>query len=312
MANNFEARISGTALVGNNLAARLAGVRSDALYARILFLFLGLPGVILAVFLTLSIAASGEDRLLNEQALLRVRGASVSQILKFIFQGVKNMRILIVEDEKSLADILKKGLMEEGYAADVAYNGEDGLFMAENEPSDIIILDIMLPIVDGITILKTIRKKGVKTPVLMLTAKDAMDDKISGLDSGADDYLTKPFHFEELLARIRALLRRNSDVKTSIVQVGDLYIDLASCEIKRENDQISLSAREYAIFELFVMNRNKVLSRTYISEHIYDYDFDLDSNVIDVFINRIRNKIDKKYKTKLIHTVRGAGYILKG
>ncbi len=222
------------------------------------------------------------------------------------------MRILIVEDEKSLADILKKGLMEEGYAADVAYNGEDGLFMAENEPSDIIILDIMLPIVDGITILKTIRKKGVKTPVLMLTAKDAMDDKISGLDSGADDYLTKPFHFEELLARIRALLRRNSDVKTSIVQVGDLYIDLASCEIKRENDQISLSAREYAIFELFVMNRNKVLSRTYISEHIYDYDFDLDSNVIDVFINRIRNKIDKKYKTKLIHTVRGAGYILKG
>ena len=222
------------------------------------------------------------------------------------------MRILIVEDEKSLADILKKGLMEEGYAADVAYNGEDGLFMAENEPSDIIILDIMLPIVDGITILKTIRKKGVKTPVLMLTAKDAMDDKISGLDSGADDYLTKPFHFEELLARIRALLRRNSDVKTSIVQVGDLYIDLASCEIKRENDQISLSAREYAIFELLVMNRNKVLSRTYISEHIYDYDFDLDSNVIDVFINRIRNKIDKKYKTKLIHTVRGAGYILKG
>ncbi len=222
------------------------------------------------------------------------------------------MRILIVEDEKSLADIIKQGLEEEGYAVDVAYNGEDGLFMAENEPSDIIILDIMLPIVDGMTILRTIRKARVKTPVLMLTAKDAIDDKISGLDSGADDYLTKPFHFEELLARIRALLRRNSDIKTSIIQVGDLSIDLTSREIKRENDEITLSAREYAILELLAMKKNKVLTRTYISEHIYDYDFDLDSNVIDVFVNRIRNKIDRKYETKLLHTVRGAGYILKG
>ena len=222
------------------------------------------------------------------------------------------MRILIVEDEKSLADIIKQGLEEEGYAVDAAYNGEDGLFMAENEPSDVIILDIMLPVVDGITILKTIRKAGVKTPVLMLTAKDAMDDKISGLDSGADDYLTKPFHFEELLARIRALLRRNSEVKTNIVQIGDLFIDLASREIKRKNDDITLSAREYAILELLAMKKNKVLSRTYISEHIYDYDFDLDSNVIDVFISRIRNKIDRKYETKLLHTIRGAGYVLKG
>ena len=222
------------------------------------------------------------------------------------------MRILIVEDEKSLADIVKKGLEEEGYAVDVAYNGEDGLFMAENEPSDIMILDIMLPIVDGMTILKNIRKAGVKTPVLMLTAKDAMDDKISGLDSGADDYLTKPFHFEELLARIRALLRRNSEVKTSFIEVGDLVIDLASHEVKRKKNQITLSAREYAILELLAMKKNKVLSRTYISEHIYDYDFDLDSNVIDVFVNRIRKKIDREYKTKLIHTVRGSGYILKG
>jgi len=222
------------------------------------------------------------------------------------------MRILIVEDEKSLADIVKKGLEEEGYAVDAAYNGEDGLFMAENEPSDLIILDIMLPIIDGMTILSTIRKKGVKTPVLMLTAKDAVTDKVFGLDSGADDYLTKPFHFEELLARIRVLLRRDAETKTAVIEIGDLFIYMASHEVKRGGKDIMLSAREYALLELMAVNRNKVLSRTYISEHIYDYNFDLDSNVIDVFVNRIRNKIDRGYETKLIHTVRGTGYILKG
>jgi heavy metal response regulator len=221
------------------------------------------------------------------------------------------MRILIVEDEKSLAEAIKKGLEEEDYAVDVAYNGEDGLFMAENEPSDLIILDIMLPIVDGMTILKKIRETGVKTPVLMLTAKDAITDKVSGLDSGADDYLTKPFHFEELLARIRVLLRRDSEVKTCVIQIGDLLIDMASHEVKRGGKEIVLSAREYALLELLAINRDKVLSRTYISEHIYDYDFDLDSNVIDVFVNRIRNKIDRESELKLIHTARGAGYMLK-
>jgi heavy metal response regulator len=222
------------------------------------------------------------------------------------------VRMLIVEDEKSLAEAIKKGLEEEDYAVDVAYNGEDGLFMAENEPSDLIILDIMLPIIDGMTILKKIRKAGVKTPVLMLTAKDAITDKVSGLDSGADDYLTKPFHFEELLARIRVLLRRDSEVKTCAIQIGDLLIDMASHEVKRGGKEILLSAKEYALLELLAINRDKVLSRTYISEHIYDYDFDLDSNVIDVFVNRIRNKIDRGSETKLIHTVRGAGYMLKG
>jgi heavy metal response regulator len=221
------------------------------------------------------------------------------------------MRILIVEDEKSLADIIKKGLEEEGYAVDVEYNGEEGLFMAEDEPSDLIILDIMLPIVDGMTILKTIRKAGVKTPVLMLTARDTLMDKVSGLDSGADDYLTKPFLFEELLARIRALLRRDSEIKTSVIEIGDLIIDMATRQVKRGGKEIVLSAREYALLEYMAMNRNKVLSRTSISEHIYDYNFDLDSNVIDVFINRIRNKIDKGFSIKLIHTLRGAGYILK-
>jgi heavy metal response regulator len=222
------------------------------------------------------------------------------------------MRILIVEDEKSLADIVKKGLEEEGYVVDVAYNGEDGLFMAENEPSDLIILDIMLPIIDGMTILKRIRKAGVKTPVLMLTAKDTIMDKVSGLDSGADDYLTKPFLFDELLARIRALLRRNSDVKTSIIEIGDLIVDMATHEVRRDGKNISLSAKEYALVEYMALNKNKVLSRTSLTEHLYDQDFDLDSNVIDVFINRIRNKIDRGFYTKLIHTVRGAGYVLKG
>ncbi len=222
------------------------------------------------------------------------------------------MRILIVEDEKSLADIIKKGLEEEGYAVDAAYNGEDGLFMAENEPSDLIILDIMLPMVDGITILKRIRKAGIRTPVLMLTAKDALMDKVSGLDSGADDYLTKPFSFEELLARIRALLRRNTVVKTSVIEIGDLIIDMATHETKRGGREIQLSAKEYVLLEYMALNKDKVLTRTSLTEHIYNENFDLDSNVIDVFINRIRNKIDRGFDTKLIHTVRGAGYVLKG
>jgi DNA-binding response OmpR family regulator len=222
------------------------------------------------------------------------------------------MRILIVEDEKSLADIIKKGLEEEGYAVDVAYNGEEGLFMVENEPSDLIILDIMLPFIDGMTILKRIRTAGIKTPVLMLTAKDTIMDKVSGLDSGADDYLTKPFSFEELLARMRALLRRNTEVKTSVLKIEDLIIDLATHEVKRKGKDILLSAKEYALLEYMAINRNKVLSRTALTEHLYDQNFDLDSNVIDVFINRIRNKIDRGYDIKLIHTVRGAGYMLRG
>jgi DNA-binding response OmpR family regulator len=170
----------------------------------------------------------------------------------------------------------------------------------------------MLPIIDGMTILRRIRKAGVKTPVLLLTAKDAISDKVSGLDSGADDYLTKPFHFEELLARIRVLLRRDTETKTSVIEIGDLFVDMASHEVHKGGKEILLSASEYALLELMAVNRNKVLSRTYISEHIYDYNFDLDSNVIDVFVNRIRNKIDRGYETKLIHTVRGAGYMMKG
>ena len=222
------------------------------------------------------------------------------------------MRLLIVEDEKSLADILKKGLEEEGYAVDVAYDGEEGLFMAENETSDLIILDIMLPIIDGMTILKNVRQKGILTPVLMLTARDTITDKITGLDNGADDYLTKPFSFDELLARVRALVRRNSQAGTSTITIEDLVIDMAAHQVNRGGNAVTLSSKEYALLEYMAIHKNKVLSRTVLTEHIYAQDFDLDSNVIDVFINRIRNKIDKGFDKKLIHTLRGAGYLLKG
>jgi heavy metal response regulator len=222
------------------------------------------------------------------------------------------MRILLVEDENALADILKKGLEEEGYAVDVARNGQDGLFMTLNEPSDLIVLDIMLPIIDGITILNETRKVGIKTPIIMLTAKDTLTDKINGLDSGADDYLTKPFLFDELLARIRVLLRRGeSATGTSVVQIDDLLIDMTSHAVTRDGKEITLTAKEYSLLEYMALNQNKVLSRTKLTEHIYDENFDLDSNIIDVFINRLRKKMDKGVEKKLIHTIRGAGYVLK-
>ena len=221
------------------------------------------------------------------------------------------MRILIVEDEKSLANILKKGLTEEGYAVDVAYDGEDGLYMATNYPVDVVVLDIMLPKMDGIEVLSNLRKNGKDTPVLLLTAKDTTGDKITGLDVGADDYLTKPFEFDELLARIRALLRRRSEVKESVIKIEDLVINTKSHEVIRGGKLIPLSAREYVLLECLAYNKDTVLSRTEIVEHIYDEDFDMDSNVVDVYINYLRNKVDKGFEKKLIHTIRGSGYMLK-
>jgi len=222
------------------------------------------------------------------------------------------MRVLVVEDEKTLANLIKEGLEEENFSVDVAYDGEEGLFLAESEPYDAIILDIMLPKVDGIEILKQIRDKGIKTPVLMLTAKSSVEDKVLGLDSGADDYLTKPFSFEELLARLRAILRRAFGETDNIVRVADLELNLNTHEVKRGGVRIELSSKEYALIEYLVLNKNKLLTRSQISEHIYDYDYDFDSNVIDVMIARLRKKIDKGFDRKLIHTVRGAGYMIKG
>ena len=221
------------------------------------------------------------------------------------------MRILLVEDEKDLASIVKQGLEEEGYVVDVAHDGEEGLYMAENFPADALILDIMLPLMDGLTVLSNMRKKGITTPVILLTARDALLDKIKGLDTGADDYLTKPFVFEELLARVRSLLRRKGTVKEAVVRIADLEINTASHEVKRGGKAISLSAKEYALLEYLAYRKGNVVTRTDIVEHIYHEDTDMDSNVVDVYINYLRNKVDKDFKPKLIHTVRGAGYMLK-
>ncbi|MEO1785204.1 response regulator transcription factor [Thermodesulfobium sp. 4217-1] len=224
---------------------------------------------------------------------------------------MSTMRLLVVEDEKTLANLIKKGFEEEGYAVDVAYNGENGLFLAKNNIYDAIVLDIMMPIIDGISLLKELREEDISTPVILLTAKDSVKDKVLGLDSGSDDYLTKPFSFEELLSRVRALIRRKFATSSPIIKICDLAIDTAQKTVKRCNKKIDLSAKEYALLEYLALNKNKVINRTAIIEHLYDEDFDLDSNVIDVFINRIRNKIDKNFDKKLVHTFRGIGYSLK-
>ena len=209
------------------------------------------------------------------------------------------MRIILIEDEKQLAHIIKKGLEEEGYIVDVAYDGEEGLYMVENFPADVIVLDIMLPVLDGLTLLNRMRKKGIETAVILLTAKDTLSDKIKGLDTGADDYLTKPFAFEELLARIRALLRRRAEAKEAVIRIADLEINTASREVRRAGEVIPLTTREYAILEYLAYRKGIVVSRTQITEHIYTEEFDLDSNIIDDYINHLRNKIDKDFDNKL-------------
>jgi DNA-binding response OmpR family regulator len=221
------------------------------------------------------------------------------------------MRLLIVEDEKTLANLIKKGFEEEGFAVDVAYDGEDGLYFAQNNVYDCIVLDIMLPIIDGISLLKELRDKNNSTPVIMLTAKDTIKDKILGLDSGSDDYLTKPFSFEELLSRTKAIIRRRYATSSPIITIDDLEIDTAKKTVKRANVTIELSAKEYALLEFLAANKDKVVNRTMIIEHLYNEDFDLDSNIIDVFINKLRNKVDRNFNKKLIHTIRGMGYSIK-
>ncbi len=221
------------------------------------------------------------------------------------------MRILVVEDDKKVAGFIKKGLEEETYAADVAYDGEDGLHLGSEGQYDLIILDIMLPKIDGLEILSQLRDQGRDTPILLLTAKDAVDDRVTGLNKGADDYLTKPFAFSELLARVRVLLRRGkAEVKTTL-QISDLTLDLVSHNVNRGGDEIELTGKEYSLLEYFMRNQEKVLTRTMIAEHVWDYNFDTFTNVIDVYINHLRKKIDKGRKSKLLHTLRGVGYIMK-
>jgi heavy metal response regulator len=221
------------------------------------------------------------------------------------------MRILVVEDEKKVASFIKKGLEEEHYAVDLAYDGEEGLFLSENNDYDMVILDVMLPKKSGIDVVKELRGANVDVPVIMLTAKDSINDRVLGLDSGCDDYLTKPFVFDELLARMRALLRRGTKEKTAQLKVADLVIDLPTHKVMRGTKEMELTSKEYALLTYFVRNKGRILTRTNISEHVWDYNFDSFTNVIDVYVNYLRNKIDKGFEKKLIHTVRGVGYTLK-
>ncbi|NIQ37155.1 MAG: response regulator [Proteobacteria bacterium] len=221
------------------------------------------------------------------------------------------MRLLVVEDEKKVASFLKKGLEEERYAVDVAYDGEQALDMAEVYDYDLVLLDIMLPKIDGMTVLKSIREKDNLVPILMLTAKDSVENIVEGLDAGCDDYLTKPFAFSELLARIRALLRRDREAKDSVLEIADLRLSLPTHEVVRSGEKIDLTAKEFALLEYFMRNPNRVLTRTMISEHVWDYHFDTDTNVIDVYVNFLRKKIDRDFDLKLLHTIRGVGYMMK-
>ncbi len=221
------------------------------------------------------------------------------------------MRILLVEDETRMASFIVRGLKEENYVVDVANDGEKALFLAEINPYDLIILDVILPIKDGITVCRELRIKKIDIPVLMLTSKDRVRDKVLGLNSGADDYLAKPFAFEELLARISALLRRNKTDKTGTLKIADLELDQLKHKVTRAGNEIILTSKEFALLEYLMLNATHVVTRTMISEHVWHEDFDSFTNVIDVYMNFLRNKIDKGHKKQLIHTIHGKGYILR-
>ena len=221
------------------------------------------------------------------------------------------MRILVVEDEQKVAAFIKRGLEEEGAAVDVAADGEDGLFQALNGNYDLIILDISLPRLDGLEVCRRIRLERVTTPILLLTARDSVEMKVSGLDSGADDYLTKPFAFAELLARLRALNRRNRAEVNMKLEIGDLKLDPLTRRVTRGGRLIQLTSKEFALLECFMRHPDQVLSRTILAEKVWDETFDAFTNVIDVYVNYLRNKIDRDFSPKLIHTVRGAGYVLR-
>ncbi|NPV52660.1 MAG: response regulator transcription factor [Firmicutes bacterium] len=218
------------------------------------------------------------------------------------------MRVLVVEDEPKIASFVRQGLEEEGYAVDVAGDGESALDYAGSAQYDLLILDIMLPKRDGVSVCQELRKRGFKTPILMLTARDTVDDRVEGLDAGADDYLVKPFAFKELLARARALLRRPREVAPARLQVGDLILDTATRHAERGGRVIDLTLREYALLELLMRHKGQVLSRTQIAEHVWNFDFYSESNIVDVYIRYLRLKIDADFEKKLIQTVRGVGY----
>ena len=222
------------------------------------------------------------------------------------------MRVLVVEDERKVAGFIRQGLEEEGHAVEVAGDGATALDLLLGAPPwDLVVLDVMLPKRDGLDVLKTLRGRGLTTPVLVLTARDAVADKVAGLDLGADDYLTKPFAFEEFLARVRALLRRGTDQRASVLRLGDLTLDPATRQAARSTRRIELTAREYSLLDYFMRHAGRVLTRPMIAEHVWGLDFDAESNIIDVYIGYLRRKIDGPGEARLLHTVRGSGYVMK-
>jgi DNA-binding response OmpR family regulator len=222
------------------------------------------------------------------------------------------MRILVVEDDKKIASFIAKGLKEAGYAVDISRDGLDGMKLVSSGIYDAAIVDIMLPGIDGLTLIERLRAQKNNTPVIILSAKRTVDDRVKGLQAGGDDYLTKPFSFSELLARVQALIRRDTRItEPSTLAVGDLTADLLTREVKRQDTVINLPAREFALLEYLMRNPGRIISKTSILENIYDYSFDPQTNVVDVLVCRLRNKIDKNFDLKMLHTVRGMGYVLK-
>jgi two-component system, OmpR family, response regulator len=218
------------------------------------------------------------------------------------------MRALVVEDEAKMAALIRRGLVEEGYAADIARTGEEAIWMARATPYDAIVLDVMLPGRDGFSVCRELREGGVWAPILMLTARDGVEDRVAGLDGGADDYLTKPFSFAELLARLRALVRRGSPERPAVLRAGSLRLDPATREVRRGDRKIDLSAKEFALLETFMRRPDEVLSRLDLVEHAWDYAYENRSNVVDVYVRYLREKIDRPFGVESIETVRGAGY----
>ena len=222
------------------------------------------------------------------------------------------MRVLIVEDDPKIASFVAKGLKQSGFAVDKAGNGQEGLELARAAPYDAAIIDIMLPRLDGLSLIERLRAEGIRTPVLILSARHAVDDKVRGFQTGGDDYLTKPFSFEELLARVQALIRRATmSAPASTLEAGDLSMDLARREVQRGGKRLELQPREYSLLEYLLRNAGMVVSKTMILEHVWDYHFDPQTNVVDVLVHRLRAKIDEGFEPKLLHTVRGVGYVLK-
>uniref|UniRef100_A0A7C4PKX7 Response regulator transcription factor n=1 Tax=Anaerolinea thermolimosa TaxID=229919 RepID=A0A7C4PKX7_9CHLR len=222
------------------------------------------------------------------------------------------MRILVVEDDKKVASLIVKGLRQAGFAVDHAPDGEEGLHLALNEPYDACIIDIMLPQRDGLSLIKEMRHQKISTPVIILSAKRSVDDRVKGLQTGSDDYLVKPFAFSELLARVQALIRRGtaSPAPTRLV-VGDLFMDLLTREVHRGGQRIFLQPREFALLEYLMRNAGKVVSKTMIMEHVWEYNFDPQTNVVDVLVCRLRDKVERDVEKKMIHTIRGVGYVLR-